>query len=72
MPVPAHVHSPVGSRYLPPRRRRFHPASKLECHLLLAHDLAFLNNGDYERFAGEVVEVKRMLTSLIQKLKADC
>ena len=47
-------------------------ASELEYHLLLAHDLAFLNNGDYERFASEVVEVKRMLTSLIQKLKADC
>ena len=46
-------------------------ASELEYHLLLAHELKFLNALDYERLVTEVLEVKRMLTSFIQKLKAD-
>ena len=46
-------------------------ASELEYHLLLARDLGFLNSSDYEQLAREVTEVKRMLTSFIQKLKAD-
>lgn len=46
-------------------------ASELECELLLARDLGYLNAGDYERLASDVTEVKRMLTSFIQKLKAD-
>lgn len=46
-------------------------ASELEYHLLLAHDLEFLNTLDYERLAAEVIEIKIMLTSFIQKLKAD-
>jgi four helix bundle protein len=46
-------------------------ASELEYHLLLAHDLKFLDRSEYENISREVVEVKRMLTSFIQKLKAD-
>ena len=46
-------------------------ASELEYHLLLAHDLTFLNIKDYEPLGEEVIKVKRMLTSLIQKLNAD-
>lgn len=46
-------------------------ANELEYHLLLARDLGFLNNTDYGRIANEVTEVKRMLTSLIHKLRAD-
>lgn len=46
-------------------------ASELECHLLLAHDLSFLSNSDYECLTGDTTEVKRMLTSFIQKLNAD-
>ena len=46
-------------------------ASELEYHLLLAHDLMFLTTSDYEKINGEVSEIKRMLSSLIQKLKAD-
>jgi four helix bundle protein len=46
-------------------------ASELEYHLLLARDLEVLPKADYERLDGDVTEVKRMLTSLIQKLKAD-
>jgi four helix bundle protein len=47
-------------------------ASELEYHLLLASDLKFLDGSNYERLATEATEVKRMLTSLIQKLNADC
>ncbi len=46
-------------------------ASELEYHLLLARDLEVLAKADYERLDRDVTEVKRMLTSLIQKLKAD-
>ena len=43
----------------------------IEYHLLLAHDLAFMNTSDYEQFTNEVAEVKRMLTSSIKRLKAE-
>jgi four helix bundle protein len=46
-------------------------ASELEYHLLLAHDLNLLDASDHERLTKEVTEVKRMLTSLVQKLTAD-
>lgn len=46
-------------------------ASELEYQLLLAHDLKFLKTPDYEQLASEVTEVKRMLTSFMQKLRAD-
>ena len=46
-------------------------ASELEYHLLLARDLELLNGSDYKQLAGEVTEVKRMLTSFIQMLRAD-
>ncbi len=46
-------------------------ASELEYHLLLSRDLHHLGENDYQSLNGAVTEVKRMLTSLIQKLKAD-
>jgi four helix bundle protein len=46
-------------------------AEELEYHLLLAHDLKLLNTAAYERLQDEATEVKRMLASLIQKLRAD-
>jgi four helix bundle protein len=46
-------------------------ASELEYHLLLARDLKLLQTQDYERLSGEAVEVKRMLASLMQKLRAE-
>ena len=46
-------------------------ASELEYQLLLAHDLKLLETSLYERLTSDVAEVKRMLTSLIKKLKAD-
>jgi four helix bundle protein len=45
-------------------------ASELEYQLLLAHDLDYLRNPEYERLATQAVEVKRMLSSLMQKVKA--
>ena len=46
-------------------------ASELEYHLLLARDLKLLQTPDYQRLSGQAVEVKRMLASLMQKLRAD-
>jgi four helix bundle protein len=54
----------------PYRTDRFGSASELEYQLLLALDLQFLSPEDYQELAAEVVEVKRMLTSLIQRLKS--
>lgn len=46
-------------------------ASELEYQLLLARDLKMLEPKRYEQLSQQVVEIKRMLTVLIQKLNAD-
>ncbi len=46
-------------------------ASELEYHLFLTHELKLLNSKEYELLDNQVSEVKCMLTSLIQRLKAD-
>jgi four helix bundle protein len=46
-------------------------ASELEYHILLARDLRFLSADVHEQLTERVVEIKRMLTGLIQKLSAD-
>jgi four helix bundle protein len=46
-------------------------ASELEYHLLLAHDLKLLTDGDHQRLARDTIEVKRMLASLIRRVKTD-
>ena len=46
-------------------------ASELEYHLLLARDLKLLKPKDYQELAQRAIELKRMLTALIQKLTAD-
>ncbi len=46
-------------------------ASEVEYHFLLARDLHLLPNADHERLVGDVTEIKRMLTSLIRKVKAE-
>jgi four helix bundle protein len=46
-------------------------ASELEDQTLLAHDLGYINDPDYERLIADVTEVKRMLTAFIKKLTAD-
>lgn len=46
-------------------------ACEVEYHLLLAHDLKFLNQSDYQQLDGRITEIKRMLASLIRKLNAE-
>jgi four helix bundle protein len=46
-------------------------ASELEYALLLARDLMLLSFNDYETLSQQTVEIKRMLTVLVQKLTAD-
>ncbi|MBM2812142.1 MAG: four helix bundle protein [Chloroflexi bacterium] len=46
-------------------------ASELEYHVLLAHDLGFLSDAQHDRLTYDVIEVKKMLASFIQTLKAD-
>lgn len=47
-------------------------ASELEYPLLLAHDLEYLSPPDYQRCSHKTIEIKKMLASFIQKVKADC
>jgi hypothetical protein len=42
-------------------------ASGIQYDLHLAHDLSFLNDSECQRLEEQVIEVKRMLTSLIHK-----
>jgi four helix bundle protein len=46
-------------------------ASELEYHLLLARDLKLIRPNDHEELSERTTELKRMLTALLQKLKAD-
>ncbi len=46
-------------------------ASELEYYLLLARDLKLINPEAYAGQTQRTIELKRMLTTLIQKLKAD-
>lgn len=46
-------------------------ASEVEYQLLLARDLGLLTGPDHVRLSDQVVDVKKMLTSLIKKLTAD-
>ena len=46
-------------------------ASELEYQLVLANDLQYLAASEYRRLETRVTEVKRMLSSLLQKVRAD-
>jgi len=46
-------------------------ASELDYHLLLSHDLGFLSDADYRRLSQSLLELRRMLTSLIQKVDSE-
>ena len=46
-------------------------ATELEYQLLLARDLKLIAPNDYEQLAQQVIEIKRMLTVLVQKLTAE-
>ena len=45
-------------------------ASELEYHILLARDLTYLSELIYDPLQNRVVEVKRMLSSLLYKVRA--
>ena len=45
-------------------------ASEVEYQLLLARDLNYIQDETYRELNQQVIEVKRMLNSFIQKLKA--
>jgi four helix bundle protein len=44
-------------------------ASEVECHLLIGHDLQLLEKGQYRDLNLRVIEVKRMLASLLSRLR---
>ena len=46
-------------------------ASELEYHILLSHELGYLDKSQYESLENNATELKRMITSFIQKLTAD-
>jgi len=46
-------------------------ASEVEYHLLLAHDLELLDAQFFNSLSNDVTEIKRMLSSLIKKLRAE-
>ncbi|HTO77520.1 MAG TPA: four helix bundle protein [Thermoanaerobaculia bacterium] len=46
-------------------------ASELEYELLLARDLRLISETDHRRLTAQVVEIKRMTTALIRKLKTE-
>jgi len=46
-------------------------ASELDYHLLLARDLNYLTDPDYQRMNNELVEFRRMLTALVHKVGAE-
>jgi four helix bundle protein len=48
----------------------FGSASELEYHLLLARDLKYISQPDYETTAREVSGVKRMLTGLARRVRS--
>jgi four helix bundle protein len=46
-------------------------ASELDYHVLLARDLRYLSEEDYRRIDQKLLETRRMLTALLQKISAD-
>ena len=46
-------------------------ASELEYQLLLVRDLKLIQLNDYEQLSQQTIEIKRMLTVLVQKLNAE-
>jgi len=46
-------------------------AYECECHIVLAHDLLMVKDGEYRVLVDQVVEIRQMLNALIQRLKAN-
>jgi four helix bundle protein len=45
-------------------------SSELEYLIILAHDLRYFEDGAYHELSSELVEIRRMLNTYIQKLKS--
>jgi four helix bundle protein len=45
-------------------------ASELHYHFILAHDLGYLTEAHYQSVEGHTIEVKQMLSSLLQKTRS--
>ena len=73
--VAANIAEGCGRQSDPEMSRFLHMAMGSACeaeyHLLLARDLTFLPAGEYQLLNAQVVEVKKMLASLVSRLKAD-
>jgi four helix bundle protein len=46
-------------------------ASELDYHLVLSRDLGFLNRDDYQRVTRDLTEVRKMLSSLLNKIEIE-
>jgi len=46
-------------------------ASELDYHLLLAHHLNLITREHYQRVAGDLLHLRKKLTSLLQKVEAE-
>jgi four helix bundle protein len=46
-------------------------ASEVQYHMLLAHDLKFLSDSEFQQLDNDITTVKRMLAALMNKLKAE-
>jgi hypothetical protein len=71
-----HCTSPRDNERVNPELARFcinarGSATELEYQLLLARDLKWIQPDDYETLSAQTVEIKRMLTVLVQKLTAE-
>jgi four helix bundle protein len=72
MSIGANIAERCGRRSDPELRRFLQlargSANEVECHLLLARDLRFLPPDDFKNLEGMVLEMQRMLASLVQRL----
>lgn len=71
--IPANIAEGCGKEGDPEFRRylliAMGSASELEYLLMLAHDLKYLEDANYQSLQGILVETRRMLNSLIMKVK---
>jgi four helix bundle protein len=72
MSIGANIAEGCGRRSDPELRRFLQiacgSANEVECHLLLARGLRFLPLDDFKNLDGMVLEIQRMLASLVQRL----
>ncbi len=47
----------------------FGSANELEYHLILSRDLQFIDSGQHQKIENQLLEVKRMLASLLAKVR---